>query len=117
LGVRRGERSWRVRDRACPYDRNGSLDWRDHPGLIMARAFGNNASEYGRAVAVTPSDATDVTGIRALYIGGAGSVVVRMLNGGNTVTLTTPAVGQLLRLPPIDRVMAATAATLLVGYY
>ena len=83
----------------------------------MARSFGNQASEFSRAIAITPSDSTDVSGLRAIYVGGAGTVVVRVLNGGNTITLTTMAAGQVHRLPPIDRVMAATAATLLVGYY
>jgi hypothetical protein len=66
-------------------------------------------------VAVTPSDTTDLSGCRALWIGGAGSVALRCLDDNTTATLTVPA-GTLL---PVfaKRVMAATTATNIVAFY
>jgi hypothetical protein len=68
-----------------------------------------------RVAAVTPSDSTDLTGCRALWIGGAGNVALRCVDDTNTVTLVVPA-GTLL---PVfaARVMAATTATSIVAFY
>lgn len=64
-----------------------------------------------RLRAVTPSDSTDLTGTRALFVGGAGSVAVRMIGDPTTtVTLTGVTAGQMLPLR-VTRVMAATTAT------
>jgi hypothetical protein len=70
-----------------------------------------------RWVTCTPSDATDLTGSVALYIGGAGNVAARTLNdSGTTVTFTAPPVGAIIP-GNFTRVMAATTATLiLVGF-
>ncbi len=81
----------------------------------MARSFGNNG--YSRAVAVTPSDSTDLTGCKAIYVGGAGNLSLRMLNGGATLVFTAPTQGRVIDVPPIDRIMAATTATLLIAYF
>jgi len=68
-----------------------------------------------RLVAVTPSDSTDLTGVRALWIGGAGTVSLKCVDDTAAVSLTVPA-GTLL---PVfaSRVMAATTATLIVALY
>jgi hypothetical protein len=68
-----------------------------------------------RLVAVTPSDTTDLTNCRALWIGGAGTVSLKCVDDTAAVSLTVPA-GTLL---PVfaSRVMAATTATLIVALY
>jgi hypothetical protein len=68
-----------------------------------------------RVVAVTPSDTTDLTGCRALWIGGLGSLALRCVDNTSTVSLTVPA-GTLL---PVfaSRVMAATTASNIVAFY
>lgn len=68
-----------------------------------------------RTAAVTPSDSTDLTGCRALWISGAGTVVLRCVDDTASVTLTVPA-GTLL---PVfaKRVMAASSATGIVAFY
>jgi len=68
-----------------------------------------------KLTAVTPSDATTLVGVRALWIGGAGVVSVIAANDTAAVSLTVPA-GTLL---PIfaSKVMAATTATLIVAMY
>lgn len=53
----------------------------------------NPSGPYERAVAVTPSDAADLTNIAsALYIGGAGAVKIDTV-GGDTVTFSGMLVG------------------------
>lgn len=82
----------------------------------MARWFGNGAPRFSKAAAVTPSDSTDLTGCRGVYVGGAGNVAVRMVNGG-TVTFTAVPVGTTLDVA-VDRVMSTnTTATLLIALY
>ncbi len=66
-------------------------------------------------VAVTPSDTTPLTDVRALYIGGAGDVVVRMIGDGSVLTFKGVPGGTLLPVQ-VDRVMAATAATFILGF-
>jgi hypothetical protein len=68
-------------------------------------------------VAITPSDTTDLTGVRAIYVGGAGNVAVKLARDPNTVlTFIAPPVGSTLELR-VTRVMAATTATNLIGLY
>ena len=64
---------------------------------------------------VTPSDSTVLTGVRALWVGGAGNVSVIACNDSAAVTLTVPA-GTLLPIFAI-KVMAATTATNIVAMY
>lgn len=68
-----------------------------------------------RVAAVTPSDSTDLTGCRALWVGGAGIVSLKCVDDSAAVSLTVPA-GTLL---PVfaKNVMAATSATLIVALY
>jgi len=68
-------------------------------------------------VAVTPSDATDLTGARALYVGGTGDVAVRCIfTSTSTVTFVAVPAGTILPLR-VTRVMAATTATSIVAIY
>lgn len=82
--------------------------------MAQAGAFSDPATSL---VDVTPSDATDLTGVRGLYVGGAGDVAVRMINApSTTVTITAVAAGTILPIR-ITRVMAATTATDITGFY
>lgn len=70
-----------------------------------------------KVAAVTASDSTDLTGTRALFVGGAGDVAVRMINDPTTtVTLTGVTAGSILPLR-VTRVMAATTATNITALY
>ena len=71
---------------------------------------------YRGSAAVTKSDATVIPVTRGLYIGGAGTVVVRMAGDGSTATFTAVPVGTTLPIA-VDQVLAATAATLIVALY
>lgn len=64
--------------------------------------------------AITPSDSTDLTGIRALYVGGAGNVDVRGVGSSTTVAFDGVTAGTILPIS-VSRVMASTTATLIVG--
>lgn len=68
-----------------------------------------------KLVAVTPSDSTDLTGARALWVGGAGVLSVKAIDDSAAVSLTVPG-GVLIPVFP-SRVMAATTATLIVALY
>lgn len=63
--------------------------------------------------AVTPSDTTEVN-CRALYVGGAGNVVLQMPGRSETVTFSNVPAGTFM---PVSarRVMAATTATSIVA--
>lgn len=67
--------------------------------------------------AVTPSDSTDLAfNSRALWIGGAGNIVVTPAGGGADVTYTVPA-GTVLPIR-VSRVKATgTTATQIVNWY
>ena len=74
-------------------------------------------SPTSKGIPITPSDSTDLTGIKQIYIGGAGNLAVRLTRDPNTtITLTAPPVGSVWKLS-VTRVMAATTATNLVGFY
>lgn len=69
--------------------------------------------------AITPSDSTDyLTGAgflpKALYVGGAGNVVVRDWGDQNTLTFTAVPAGTILPIRP-RKIMAATTATAIVA--
>ena len=67
------------------------------------------------AAAVTPSDST-VLDCRALYVGGAGNVVLQMPGRSETVTFLAVPAGTFM---PVSarRVMTATTATSIVALY
>lgn len=82
--------------------------------MPIADQFGGPAT---RAVAVTASDSTDLTGTRGLYVGGAGNVAVRCIHSPDTtVTLNSVPAGSIIPIQ-VTRVMAATTATNIVALY
>lgn len=70
-----------------------------------------NSQIPSNAAAVTPSNTTEAFGV-ALYVGGAGNVVLKT-EGGQTVTWTAVPVGTTI-VQRFTNVMAATTATNLV---
>lgn len=68
-----------------------------------------NSHNYRNAAAVTPSDTADNTG-SAIYVGGAGNVVVDT-ETGQTVTFTAPPVGAILPIRVVRVRATGTTAT------
>jgi hypothetical protein len=68
---------------------------------------------YQHGAAITPSDATIQGPMRAIYVGGAGNLVLEDVNG-TQFTLTAVPVGSIVEVQ-VKRVRAATTATLLVA--
>lgn len=82
--------------------------------MAQAGSFGDPAD---RVSVVTPSDSTDLTGVRGLHVGGAGDVAVRMVNDPTTtVTISTVAAGTILPVR-VTRVMAATTASAITAFW
>jgi hypothetical protein len=74
-------------------------------------------SPSSKAIPITPSDSTDLTGVKQLYIGGAGNLAVRLTRDPTTtITFIAPPIGTVFKLA-VTRVMAATTATNIVGLY
>ena len=76
-----------------------------------------------KGVAVTPTDNTKIPTTRALYIGGAGNIVVKFADvtdptvAGNTVTLTGVLAGQIYPLQVNCVNSTSTTATSIVALY
>ena len=77
-----------------------------------------------KAVAVTPDDANDLAAgaTRALYIGGAGNIVVimrdeRRYGGTNTVTFTGVPAGTILPISVARVAATLTTATAIIALY
>ena len=69
------------------------------------------------AVAVTPSDADELATVsRALYIGGAGNLVV-VTYGGDTVTLVGATAGSIIPIRVKQVKATSTTATSIVSLY
>lgn len=68
---------------------------------------------YGGGKAITKSDTIDQF-YTAIYVGGAGDVVVTMESGDTPITFTAPPVGTVLPIR-VKRVLNATSATALIG--
>ena len=75
----------------------------------------NSSMPSESAKAVTKSDSTVIEPPRALYIGGAGSVVVTF-DAGNDVTFVGVVAGTILPIRPV-KVKDATTATYIVALY
>lgn len=70
---------------------------------------------YRKGVAVTPSDVTVIPKTRAVYVGGAGNIAVRM--DGTTTLFSGVLAGTILPFE-VDQVMATdTTATLITALY
>lgn len=81
-------------------------------------AIGGDFSAPGTKLAsVTPSDATDLTGVRSLYVGGAGDLAIRAIHDTAAVTLVGVTAGSIIPVQ-VDRVMSTnTTATSIVAIY
>lgn len=80
-------------------------------------SYGNLIPSWGPAAsyqAITKSDSTVLVGVRALYVGGTGDVVVRSPGSSTSVTFTAVPAGTILPIAA-EKVMAATTATAIVG--
>lgn len=75
------------------------------------------AAPHFSAAAITPGDATDLTtsGIRSVYVGGAGNITCRLLNDAADVVFSAVPVGTVLRICPSFIRATGTTATLLIG--
>lgn len=73
------------------------------------------AEGLGKAVAVTKSDTTDLGRTRAVWVGGAGNLVVTMADG-NDATFTAVPAGSWLGIQ-VQKVKNATTATNIVALY
>lgn len=84
--------------------------------MSVSRSILSRNSPAVKALAITPADGTDLTnsGIRAIYVGGTGDLVVKGLQDTVAVTFKAVPVGTVIAICP-SRVMTATTATLLVG--
>lgn len=69
-------------------------------------------------LAITPSDSTDLTQVsRAIYVGGAGNLVVTPAAGGSNVTFIAVPAGTVLPIR-VSRVLStSTTATSLINIY
>lgn len=76
-----------------------------------------NEDGYSRAIAITPSDATNFTdgACHAIYVGGAGAVVA-VVNGAAVTFAAVPA-GTVLRVRATRVNATSTTATNLVALY
>ena len=84
--------------------------------MAQAGSFGDPAD---RVTLITPSDATDLTGVRGIMVGTSGTLVVRTVNDPNTsVTIPANAVvaGNIYPIR-VTRVMAASTASEIVGFW
>lgn len=74
-------------------------------------------SPADNATAVTPSDSTDLSYTsRALYVGGAGNIVVTMAGGGD-VTFTAVPAGSILPVRVTRVKSTSTTATAIINLY
>jgi hypothetical protein len=72
---------------------------------------------YGNGFAITPHDTNPLTkSTRAIYVGGAGNIVL-VTSGGDTLTFTAVPVGTILPVEAKIVKATSTTATLLVGLH
>lgn len=76
-----------------------------------------NIDGYSRAVAITPSDATNFTdgACHAIYVGGAGAVVA--IVNGTAITFSGAAAGSVIEIRATRVNATGTVATGLVALY
>jgi hypothetical protein len=69
-----------------------------------------------KAITIVPSDTTDLrtSGIRALYVGGAGDITVRLYGDSVDVVFKAVPIGTVLPICP-QLIKVATTATLMLG--
>lgn len=67
--------------------------------------------------AVTPSNSTELVGVRALYVGSAGSVAVVACNDTAAVTLASVPAGTILPIFASKVMATGTTASNIVAFY
>lgn len=86
----------------------------------MADKFDNHETSLDSpaqfAAEITPADSDLATTARALYVGGAGDVVVYMVGSTTAITFAGVAAGTILPIR-VDQVRAATTATDIVALW
>ncbi len=77
------------------------------------------SSDYGLAVDISSADHVFPQGCRALYVGGAGNVVVKFIGdeGRTSVTLTGVPAGTLLPIALYSVVRTSTTASAMVALF
>lgn len=68
------------------------------------------------AAAVTPHDTNEIAATRALYVGGAGDLTVKLVNDSSTVALVGVPAGSVLPIR-VKLVTTASTATNIVALY
>lgn len=71
----------------------------------------NSATNFA---AITPSDVTDTSDVRALWVGGTGDVAIEGRDG-NSATLSAVPTGTLIPVQPAKVLSTGTTATLIIG--
>jgi hypothetical protein len=67
-------------------------------------------------ITVVPSDSTVLTDVRAIYVGGAGDLAVKMIADGSTVTFKGVPAGSILPVQ-VNTIMATgTTATSILAF-
>lgn len=80
--------------------------------------FGGDSSAPGlQLAAVTPSDSTDLTGARGLYVGGAGDLALTAVNDSSAVTLSSVPAGSIIPVQVKHVMSTNTTATNIVAIY
>ena len=70
-----------------------------------------------RAAAVSPSDSTVLSGVRGLYVGGAGNVALKTKASDTAVTFTGVLAGSILPVRATQVMSTNTTATNIVALY
>lgn len=85
---------------------------------INSMAIGGSFGDPGtKLAAVAPNDSTDLTGVRAVYVGGAGNLALMGIHDSAAVTLSSVPAGSLIPVQ-VKRVMSTnTTATNIVAIY
>jgi len=83
----------------------------------FANTLGAPRHGYTNAAAITPSDSADLADVtQAIYVGGAGVLVV-IMQGGQTVTFSGIAAGTVLEVRASRVKATGTTATLLLALW
>lgn len=73
---------------------------------------------YSGAFAITPHDTNKLTSaVRAIYVGGAGNIVLQVPGSTTNITFTAVPVGTILKVNAWRVLATGTTATALVGLY
>lgn len=71
----------------------------------------------GNAEAVTASDSTTLSGVRGVYVGGAGNVAMTFPGQSSAVTFVGVSAGTILPVQPVKIMSTNTTATDILALY